>query len=217
MKRLLLSASVAALLAAFGSTANAVTITETNDDGVAVLNNGLVSGNSAATTINFNTGPLPSFFSGGAIVSGSMDSVFATPFNDTTKYFTVGSPNFSGPTATFTTGSGLTYFGLYWGSVDGYNSISFLDSHGNVIGTFTGPVPNDGNQGAGGSRWVEFAASGGTFQTIEFTSNAAAFELDNVAYVAAVPEPATWAMMIFGFLGVGFMAYRKNRSTFRLA
>jgi len=36
---------------------------------------------------------------------------------------------------------------------------------------------------------------------------------------AAVPEPATWAMMIFGFTGVGFMAYRRkrNNSTFRLA
>jgi hypothetical protein len=27
---------------------------------------------------------------------------------------------------------------------------------------------------------------------------------------AAVPEPSTWAMMIMGFFGVGFMAYRRN-------
>jgi hypothetical protein len=34
----------------------------------------------------------------------------------------------------------------------------------------------------------------------------------------AVPEPSTWAMMILGFMGVGFMAYRrKNTSAFRLA
>jgi hypothetical protein len=34
----------------------------------------------------------------------------------------------------------------------------------------------------------------------------------------AVPEPSTWAMMIFGFCGVGFMAYRrKSAPTFRLA
>ena len=30
--------------------------------------------------------------------------------------------------------------------------------------------------------------------------------------VAAVPEPSTWAMMILGFFGVGFMAYRKKTS-----
>jgi hypothetical protein len=36
--------------------------------------------------------------------------------------------------------------------------------------------------------------------------------------VAAVPEPSTWAMMILGFFGVGFMAYRrKARSSFRIA
>jgi hypothetical protein len=31
--------------------------------------------------------------------------------------------------------------------------------------------------------------------------------LDNVS-VTAVPEPSTWAMMILGFLSVGFVAYR---------
>jgi hypothetical protein len=37
--------------------------------------------------------------------------------------------------------------------------------------------------------------------------------------VAAVPEPSTWAMMILGFAGVGFMAYRRRNTqgAFRLA
>jgi|SRR5216683_857703 len=36
--------------------------------------------------------------------------------------------------------------------------------------------------------------------------------------VAAVPEPSIWAMMILGFMGIGFMAYRrKNTSVFRIA
>ena len=39
--------------------------------------------------------------------------------------------------------------------------------------------------------------------------------LDSVN-VSAVPEPATWAMMILGFLGVGFMAYRRKSSEPRL-
>ena len=36
--------------------------------------------------------------------------------------------------------------------------------------------------------------------------------------VGAVPEPSTWAMMILGFLGVGFMAYRRGNqnAAFRL-
>jgi len=30
--------------------------------------------------------------------------------------------------------------------------------------------------------------------------------------VAAIPEPGTWAMMLLGFAGVGFMAYRRRNS-----
>jgi hypothetical protein len=43
-----------------------------------------------------------------------------------------------------------------------------------------------------------------------------AFRIDGIT---AAPEPSTWAMMIFGFAGVGFMAYRRkqNGSAFRIA
>jgi hypothetical protein len=38
------------------------------------------------------------------------------------------------------------------------------------------------------------------------------------AQISAVPEPSTWAMMILGFFGVGFMAYRrKGQAALRLA
>ena len=40
--------------------------------------------------------------------------------------------------------------------------------------------------------------------------------LDNVT-VAAIPEPATWAMMVLGFAGIGFMAYRRSRKDHGLA
>jgi len=38
-------------------------------------------------------------------------------------------------------------------------------------------------------------------------------------FLNAVPEPSTWAMMILGFLGLGFMAYRRkqNGQAFRVA
>jgi hypothetical protein len=39
-----------------------------------------------------------------------------------------------------------------------------------------------------------------------------------IGAVGSVPEPSTWAMMILGFMGVGFMAYRrKSQASFRLA
>ena len=33
---------------------------------------------------------------------------------------------------------------------------------------------------------------------------------------AAVPEPSTWAMMILGFIGLGFIGYRKKTSLLRI-
>ena len=33
----------------------------------------------------------------------------------------------------------------------------------------------------------------------------------NIGLTSAVPEPSTWAMMILGFAGIGFMAYRQKR------
>ena len=40
---------------------------------------------------------------------------------------------------------------------------------------------------------------------------------EGIASVAAVPEPSTWAMMILGFAGVGFMANRRRKSALAVA
>jgi hypothetical protein len=42
---------------------------------------------------------------------------------------------------------------------------------------------------------------------LSFTSDSGQFLTGNVG---AVPEPSTWAMMILGFAGIGFMAYRRK-------
>jgi hypothetical protein len=48
-------------------------------------------------------------------------------------------------------------------------------------------------------------------------STQAIFDLNASYITTAVPEASTWAMMILGFLGVGFMAYRrKGAAAFRL-
>jgi hypothetical protein len=46
-----------------------------------------------------------------------------------------------------------------------------------------------------------------------FNANGLSFEFSqNVGNsTSAVPEPSTWAMMILGFFGVGFMAYRRKQ------
>jgi hypothetical protein len=55
-------------------------------------------------------------------------------------------------------------------------------------------------------------ATGGNLQFTETgPSDQQGNLLDNVV-LTAVPEPSTWAMMILGFFGVGFMAHRRKSS-----
>ncbi len=43
-------------------------------------------------------------------------------------------------------------------------------------------------------------------------------ELPGARLADPVPEPSTWAMLLMGFAGVGFMAYRRNsKPVLRLA
>jgi PEP-CTERM motif len=42
----------------------------------------------------------------------------------------------------------------------------------------------------------------------DFTGNGTTYHL--FSGVSAVPEPSTWAMLILGFAGIGFMAYRRK-------
>jgi choice-of-anchor C domain-containing protein len=66
---------------------------------------------------------------------------------------------------------------------------------------------------------LDFALSGAT--TLTFTSADTGTPYGPVigdVSISAVPEPATWAMMVLGFVGVGFMAYRRrSKPDFRFA
>jgi hypothetical protein len=70
--------------------------------------------------------------------------------------------------------------------------------------------------------WTDFVASSGFvsgLNTLTFTvenigfagSNPTGLDVDFLtSNVSAVPEPATWLMMILGFAGVGFLSYRRR-------
>lgn len=44
------------------------------------------------------------------------------------------------------------------------------------------------------------------------SGNSSNIGLDSVSIAAAVPEPSTWAMMLLGFCGLGFMTCRRNKN-----
>jgi PEP-CTERM motif len=41
-------------------------------------------------------------------------------------------------------------------------------------------------------------------------ANGQLFAINGVFFGPAVPEPSTWAMLLLGFAGIGFMAYRRK-------
>jgi hypothetical protein len=64
--------------------------------------------------------------------------------------------------------------------------------------------------------------NGETFSSLTLNSSGNISDIKQVRVdiagnVRAVPEPSTWAMMVLGFLGLGFMAYRRRgQRSFRL-
>ena len=63
------------------------------------------------------------------------------------------------------------------------------------------------------------AENGETFSSLKLSTsgNISDIKQTRVDIASAVPEPSTWAMMVLGFAGVGFLAYRKNGSRFRFS
>jgi hypothetical protein len=114
----------------------------------------------------------------------------------------------------FTQGKPLASLSLYWGSVDGYNFIDFLNKDGVRIGGTSGsslPLANGNQSDSITNRRVVFNFSPREAITaVRLRSDSAAFEFDSLAGTAAVPEPAVWALLIVGFGMVGH-AMRKRR------
>ena len=46
--------------------------------------------------------------------------------------------------------------------------------------------------------------------SVTFASSQNSLEVASVS--SAVPEPSTWAMMLIGFAGLGYAAYRKTKT-----
>ncbi|MCW6532358.1 PEPxxWA-CTERM sorting domain-containing protein [Sphingomonas sp. MMSM20] len=108
-----------------------------------------------------------------------------------------------------------TLFSFVIGSVDSYNTLTLLLSDNSNV-TYTGGeiigklATISGANDALRNGLVTFNASGGPkIIGATFASTGNSFEFDNLA--AAVPEPSTWAMMIFGFGAIaGAMRHRRR-------
>ena len=91
------------------------------------------------------------------------------------------------------------------GEINAYNATT-----GAFVGTLDGsngdPLVIDGLWGL----TIGNGSGAGSLNAIYFTAGPNG-EGDGLFGVLTVPEPSTWAMMLIGFAGLGFMGYRASR------
>ena len=153
---------------------------------------------------------------GGSLLTGSISNISAapafsaTPTFDTAQYLSV--PGGATAVVTFAPTREVS---IYLGSLDAYNTLSFgglgaTSYTGSQLGAISGAA--SGNQTAANTNGRFVFTFAQPVDSAIFASGQNAFEVADVAGV--VPEPASWALMIIGFAGMG-AALRGGRQTQR--
>jgi hypothetical protein len=172
--------------------------------------------------ITFDSGLEPGVtLAGGQIVSGSASMNYLAPADDVSPYLAVGANGAESAVLSFASFLGerdVSQFSFFWGSIDTYNTLQLLSRSGAVLYSMTGaalPAAPAGQALALTNRRVTFTLTGSDMELggLRFTSSRPAFEVDTLSFAtlaAAVPEPASWALMIAGFGAAGVTLRRRK-------
>jgi hypothetical protein len=224
MRRALLTTTGLAWLALTGA-AGAATVTLTPGP----LDPTYFAGHAAGDNNFTDAGVTWTLVSGSAGVAvGTTPGISAAPLGMGAST-TTGTPYMAvegGGTEMATFSSPQTSIGIYWGSIDA--DVSGSASNGNVNDfsitvdgyTLTGTeLMAMGADGAGSqtdplANQLVSITGLASFTTVEFTTTKNAFEFSLVpgaiGVSGSVPETSTWAMMVLGFAGLGYAAFRRG-------
>lgn len=172
---------------------------------------------------------------GAAYVQGSVTDQYLAPnFGSAGQPAAFGQGSYTGPiqtqyisvyggtTATLTFNTPQNYFGLLWGSVDAYNSLSFYNANGGLIGTVSGSTiasvaghPTGFNSGVDEYVNVDVSAP---FTKVVLSSGQNSFEFADVAhkFVPSAPgAPAPPMTACLAFAGVLLLQSLRRKNAAR--
>jgi hypothetical protein len=133
-------------------------------------------------------------------------------------FFLTGSATAMDVAAGFKNGFSFNYSAINNpGSVSVYSG---LDGTGTLLATLDIPTTPSGPCPGYNAGFCPFVADGvtfaGTAESVEFAGAANQIVFDDVTFGSAIPGvplPSTWTLLIAGFLGLGFFAYRGSKKS----
>nr|WP_295663549.1 PEPxxWA-CTERM sorting domain-containing protein [Polymorphobacter sp.] len=176
-----------------------------------------------------NLAPFVSNFGGGSAISATFTGfqlgLPSSYSNNGALYGGVGGSTHYGVVhgdATITLSKAIHFFGLWAAALDHNNTVELFSgttslgsfnlvaSIGALGSTYFGN-PNNGGDATEPFAFVNFSSTK-DITSIQFHQSGGGFEFDNVTLAGAVPEPASWALMLGGFGLVG-SALRRRTAT----